>query len=78
MDTQPISPERLPESQVIDQLNAAMYQVDIFKAAIELNLWGNVAAGHATAEELATAEGWDINGTRMLLDDICTLKLLVT
>jgi len=76
VDTQPISPERLPESQVIDQLNAAMYQVDIFKAAIELNLWGKVAAGHATAEELAAAEGWDLNGTRMLLDDVCTLKLL--
>lgn len=76
MDTQPISPEGLPESQIIDQLNAAMYQVDIFKAAIELNLWGKVAAGHATAEELAAAEGWDLNGTRMLLDDVCTLKLL--
>jgi hypothetical protein len=72
----PISPEPLPESSVIDQLNVSMYQVDIFKAAIELQLWAKVAAGHGTAEELAEAEGWDLNGTRMLLDDICTLKLL--
>jgi 2-polyprenyl-3-methyl-5-hydroxy-6-metoxy-1,4-benzoquinol methylase len=76
MAVTPVSPELLPESPLIDQLNVSMYQVDIFKAAIELELWAKVAAGLGTAEELAEAEGWDLGGTRMLLDDICTLKLL--
>jgi hypothetical protein len=76
MAAMPIPTGPLPESPVIDQLNVSMYQVGIFKAAIELELWAKVAAGHDTAGDLAEAEGWDLNGTRMLLDDICTLKLL--
>lgn len=76
MNTMPISLEPLPECPIIDQLNLSMYQVDIFKAALDLELWAKVQAGLGTAEELAKAEGWDLKGTRMLLDDICTLGLL--
>lgn len=76
MDTQTNQHEEIPKSEVIDRLNAGMYQVDVFRAALELQLWAKVAAGEDTAEQLAAAEGWDPLGTRMLLDDICTFKLL--
>lgn len=76
MDSEGIHSEAIPEAPVIEQLNASTYQVDIFRAALELHLWAKVAAGRDTAEKLAAAEGWDPRGTQMLLDDICTLKLL--
>jgi ubiquinone/menaquinone biosynthesis C-methylase UbiE len=76
MDTETNQTEEMPRSEVIDQLNASMYQVDVFRAALELQLWAKVAAGQHTAEQLAAAEGWDSRGTQMLLDDVCTMKLL--
>jgi len=76
MDTEINQHQELPKAEVIDKLNECTYQVDIFRAALELELWAKVAAGEDTAEQMAAKEGWDPLGTRMLLDDICSLKLL--
>jgi SAM-dependent methyltransferase len=67
----------IPKAEVTDHLNVEMYMGHIFRAALELQLWAKVAAGEDTAEKMAAKEGWDPNGTRMLLNDICSLKLLV-
>jgi SAM-dependent methyltransferase len=68
--------QEIPKAEVTDQLNGVMYQVQIFRAALELQIWAKVAAGEDTAEQMAAQEDWDPKGTQMLLDDLCSLKLL--
>jgi 2-polyprenyl-3-methyl-5-hydroxy-6-metoxy-1,4-benzoquinol methylase len=53
-----------------------MYQAAILRAGLELEVWAKVAAGEDSADRLSAAEHWDPLGTRMLLDDLCSLKLL--
>jgi hypothetical protein len=43
---------------------------------LELQIWEKISNGEDTAEKMASHEGWDPLGTRVLLDMICTLKLL--
>lgn len=69
-------PQTMPEVKVLDQLNEAFYQVYIFRAALEMEVFAKVATGEDTSEQMAAKEGWDPVGTRMLLDDLCCLKLL--
>jgi SAM-dependent methyltransferase len=68
--------QEIPKSEVLDQLLEGMYDIRILGAAIELRLWEKVAAGGDTAEKIAAREGWDLNGTHMLLEAIFALKLL--
>jgi 2-polyprenyl-3-methyl-5-hydroxy-6-metoxy-1,4-benzoquinol methylase len=51
-------------------------EVAILRAALELEVWAKVAAGEDSVDRLSAAEHWDPLGTRMLLDDLCVLKLL--
>jgi SAM-dependent methyltransferase len=76
MDTRINQHPEMPKIKIIDQLNEWIYKVCIFRAALELQLWAKVAEGEYTPEQIATRENWDPLGTRMLLDDICSLKLL--
>jgi SAM-dependent methyltransferase len=48
----------------------------ILRAALELDVWGKIAAGARTAEAMSAAEGWDAGGTRRLLDALCGMRLL--
>jgi SAM-dependent methyltransferase len=66
----------MPAPEILDQLDAHMYQVAIFRAALELQVWAKVAAGEDTADRIAATQHWDPLGTRMLLDDLCALELL--
>lgn len=66
----------LPAPEILDQMDADFYKVAIFRAALELEIWAKVAAGLDTPEDMATAQHWDLHGTRMLLDDLSALKLL--
>ena len=66
----------IPAPEILWQLNAHMYQVGILRAALELEVWSKVAAGQDSVDRLSAVEHWDPLGTRMLLDDLCTLKLL--
>jgi len=66
----------VPALEVLDQINAHIYQVGIFRAALELQVWAKVAAGEDTAETIASAQHWDPLATRLLLDDLCAMKLL--
>ena len=71
-----IKKPKYPDSKIIDRLNIYTYKVSIFRAGLELNIWDKVAKGEDTAEKIAEKENWDPLGTRMLLDDLCSLKLL--
>jgi 2-polyprenyl-3-methyl-5-hydroxy-6-metoxy-1,4-benzoquinol methylase len=53
-----------------------MCHLGILRAALELGVWAKVAAGEDSAARLSATEHWDPLGTRMLLDDLCSLKLL--
>ena len=76
MDTEKCQQFEMPKSEVIYQMVEWIFQVDIFRSALELKVWEKVAAGEDTAERMASIEGWNPTGTRMLLDAICSLKLL--
>lgn len=67
---------KIPASKIIDKLNEYTYKVGIFRAGLELDIWKKVEKGEDTAEQMSVKEGWDPLGTRMLLDDLCSLKLL--
>jgi SAM-dependent methyltransferase len=66
----------MPAPEILDQMDAHIYQVAIFRAALEMQIWAKVAAGDDTADRIAASQHWDPLGTRMLLDDLCALKLL--
>jgi len=68
---------KFPEPKIIDKLDEYIYKTGIFRAGLELNIWDKVAKGWDTAEKIAANEKWDPLGTRMLLDDLCSLKLLI-
>jgi SAM-dependent methyltransferase len=68
--------KEMPKSEVIDGFNEWIYKLDILRCALELQIWEKVAAGKDTAEKMASLEGWDPTGTRMLLDAICSFNLL--
>ena len=67
----------IPAPEILRQLDAHICEAAIFRAALELEVWAKVAAGEDSADRLSAAEHWDPLGTRMLLDDLCSLKLLV-
>jgi SAM-dependent methyltransferase len=68
--------QEIPKSEIIDQLMESFYRIGALRAALELQLWGKIAAGEETAEQIAAQEGWDPTGTRALLEAMCALKLM--
>jgi 2-polyprenyl-3-methyl-5-hydroxy-6-metoxy-1,4-benzoquinol methylase len=76
MDTEANGSTTLPVPEILRQLEARICEVAIFRAALELEVWAKVAAGLDSVGRLSAAEHWDPLGTRMLLDDLCSLKLL--
>jgi SAM-dependent methyltransferase len=66
----------MPAPEILDQMDAHIFQVAIFRAALELQVWARVAAGEDTADRVAASQHWDPLGTRMLLDDLSALRLL--
>jgi SAM-dependent methyltransferase len=51
-------------------------KLPVLRAALELEIWAKIAAGHRTAKEVAAAEGADEGGIRRLLDALTAMKLL--
>ncbi len=76
MDTEANDSTAVPVPEILHQLEARICEVAIFRAALELQVWAKVAAGENSVDRLSAAEHWDPLGTRMLLDDLCSLKLL--
>jgi SAM-dependent methyltransferase len=72
-----IKKRKFPEPKIIDKLHEYIYKTGIFRAGLEMNIWDKVAKGWDTAEKIAANENWDPPGTRILLDDLCSLKLLI-
>jgi len=66
----------MPAPEILDQMDAHIYQIAILRAALELQVWAKVAAGEDTVDRIAASQHWDPLGTRMLLDDLSALKLL--
>lgn len=67
----------IPPAEILEQLTPYIYQVGVLRAALELEVWAKVASGEDSTEKIIDTENWDSFGTRMLLDDLCSLKLLV-
>jgi SAM-dependent methyltransferase len=67
---------QIPTAKPILDILWECYKPDILKAALELEIWAKLTDGSATAVEVAQVEGWDLTGTRMLLDVLCALDLL--
>ena len=76
MNTKANGSTSMPVPEILRQLHTQMYQVAVLRAGLELEVWAKVAAGKDSTDRLSAAENWDPFGTRMLLDDLCTLKLL--
>lgn len=51
-------------------------KISILRAALELQVWDKIAEGTTNAEQIASKEGWDPVGTRILLDALCGMGLL--
>ncbi len=68
--------QEIPISEVIEQVFEWVYRIGAMRAALELQVWEKIAAGEDTAEKMASQEGWNPTGVRVLLDTICALKLL--
>jgi 2-polyprenyl-3-methyl-5-hydroxy-6-metoxy-1,4-benzoquinol methylase len=66
----------LPMPDTVMDLLWPGYQLALVKAGFELQVWARVAAGLRTAPEISAPEGWDVTGTRMLLDAFCAMGLL--
>jgi len=66
----------IPKSDVIDHAIEWIYRISALHAALNLQLWEKIASGEDTADKIVAQEGWDLIGTRVLLDAICALKLL--
>lgn len=81
MSTRPASPEEPPAPDVlIDMLlgnvSDPLLKLPILRAAVELQVWAQIAAGHRTAHEISSAAGADPGGMRRLLDALTVMKLL--
>jgi SAM-dependent methyltransferase len=70
------APTNLPAPEAIFSMFATIYHAAIFRAALELQIWGKLAQGPRTSDAIAAAEHWDPLGTRLLLDDLCTFQHL--
>jgi len=66
----------VPTKEIIGELEYSLFRIGAFRAGIELHLWGKIASGEDTAAKIADQEGWDLAGARILLDAMCSLKLL--
>jgi SAM-dependent methyltransferase len=73
---QPVNESSLPGPEILDEIDAHMYKIAIFRAALQLQVWAKVAAGEDTPERIAASQHWDLRGARMLLDDLCAMRLL--
>ncbi|MBU7016242.1 MAG: methyltransferase domain-containing protein [Theionarchaea archaeon] len=51
-------------------------KISALRAALDLHIWDRIAEGTKNAEEMASREGWDPVGTRILLDALCGMGLL--
>jgi 2-polyprenyl-3-methyl-5-hydroxy-6-metoxy-1,4-benzoquinol methylase len=76
MGSQASSNEEIPQLEIISEIEFSLFRIGAFRAALELQLWEKITSGEDTAERIASQEGWDPAGTRILLDAICALKLL--
>lgn len=59
------------------QMNFAMAPTRILLTAVQLDVFSHIAAGKTTAAEVAAAAQASLRGTRMLLNALCALQLLV-
>nr|MBP7430090.1 methyltransferase [Candidatus Hydrogenedentota bacterium] len=60
----------------INDLATGFRQSAILYAAVEADVFSLFTPGRKTAEEMATALGWDRRGARIFLDALVALELL--
>jgi len=65
-----------PSLAVIDELDWWALKQAAMRAAVELDIFTAIAAGHGTLEAIAAAVGASKRGTRIVLDALCPVGLL--
>lgn len=75
MGSESVAPE-VPTKEAIEELLIGGYRAAVLNAALDLQVWAQVAAGRKTALDIARYEGWDPTGVRRLLDLLCAMELL--
>ena len=81
MSTQPTIPQEVPAPDILIDLllgnvSVPLLKLPILRAGLELQVWAQIAAGHRTTNEIASAVGADPGGMRRLLDALTVMKLL--
>lgn len=66
-----------PNRDVLDDIEFGLYKAAVLKAAIELEVFTRVAEGHRTVPALTRVLGTNERGTRILLDALCFVGLLI-
>ncbi len=65
-----------PTKEAIEELLIGGYKAAVLNAALDLEVWAQVAAGRTTALDIARHAGWEPTGVRRLLDLLCAMDLL--
>jgi SAM-dependent methyltransferase len=76
MDAKASDSQGIPKTELLDQVNEWIYRIGALRAAIELGLWEKLASGEDTAEKISIQEGWDLTGSRLMLDAMVELSLV--
>jgi len=76
MSTQPTISQEAPAPDILTDMLLGNIKLPILRAGVELQVWAKIAAGHRTANEIASAVGADPGGMRRLLDALTVMKLL--
>jgi SAM-dependent methyltransferase len=61
---------------LLGNVSDPLLKLPILRAAVELQVWAQIAAGHRTTDEISAAVGADPGGMRRLLDALTVMELL--
>jgi SAM-dependent methyltransferase len=67
----------VPNRDVLDDISFGLSRAAVLKAAIELEVFTRIAEGHRTVPALARLGGMTERGTRILLDALCFIGMLI-
>jgi hypothetical protein len=76
MESQINPAQEIPQSEIIGEIEYMLARIGTFRAELELEIWKKIASGEDTVEKIVSNEEWDHAGTQVLLDAICSIRLL--
>jgi len=66
----------IPSLDLVNSLEYEILKADVFKTALELDLFTAVYKGHNTIDGIADTLALDLRGVRILMDALCPLGFL--